>query len=127
MQIKNGKVKRTDKLNAEFKKEIYEIISRKLQNPDITEMFSVTEVDTSGDLSHAKVYISVFSASEEKKRKTFNAICESAGRVRYFLSKSMRVRTVPELRFLPDDSMAYGDKMDKLFLKIKTEEESERS
>ena len=113
---------RIDKINAELQKEIYEVISRKLKNPLITEMFSVTGVDASKDLSSAKVYISVYSTNEEKKKITFDAIVQDAKKIRYELSKQMRIRTVPELRFIEDTSMAYGDKMDKLFLTIKKEE-----
>ena len=47
------------KVNAELQKNIYEVITRKLKNPLITEMFSVTSVDASKDLSSAKVFISV--------------------------------------------------------------------
>ena len=54
------KIKRTVKLNAEYQKALSEII-RKLKNPYITEMVSVLRVDTSEDLSHAKVYLSIFS------------------------------------------------------------------
>lgn len=114
----NGRVNRTDKLNAEFQKEIYEIISRKLKNPFITEMFSIVRVDTSRDLSYAKVYVSVFSGSSEKRKITFDAIKGDAKKIRYELSKSVRTRTVPELQFVLDDSMEYGDKMNKLFLEI---------
>ena len=114
----NGKVNRTDKLNGEFQKEIYDIISRKLKNPFITEMFSILRVDTSKDLSHAKVYVSVFSGSPEKKQATFDAIKGDAKKIRYELSKVIRARTVPELTFILDDSMEYSDKMNKLFLKI---------
>ncbi len=114
----NGRVNRTDKLNGEFQKEIYDIISRKLKNPFITEMFSILRVDTSKDLSHAKVYVSVFSGSPEKKQATFDAIKGDAKKIRYELSKVIRARTVPELTFILDDSMEYSDKMNKLFLKI---------
>lgn len=114
----NQSVSRTERLNAEFQKEIYDVIKRKLKNPFITEMFSITKVDVSKDLKHAKVFISVYSTNEEKKQTTYNAIVEDAKRIRYELSKSMRLRTVPEISFLQDETMAYGDKMDKLFLKI---------
>ena len=50
---------RIDKINSELKKEIYAAITKRLKNPLITEMFSITEVDASKDLSSAKVYISV--------------------------------------------------------------------
>ena len=115
---RNRSVSRTDRLNEEFKREIYEIISRRLKNPLITEMFSVLCVDTSGDLSHAKVYVSVFSADEQKKKTTFEAIKSEAGKIRHELSCSMHIRTVPELHFIEDDSMEYSDKMDKLFKQI---------
>lgn len=113
-----AKINRNDRLNGEFQKEIYEIISRKLKNPFITEMFSVMRVDTSKDLSHAKVYISIYSTSSEKKQTTFEAICQDAKKIRYELSKVIRARTVPELHFFLDDSMEYAGKMDKLFKTI---------
>ena len=113
-----GKVSRSDRLNAEFQKEIYDIISRRLKNPLVTEMFSVLAVDTSRDLSHAKVYISIYSKNEEKKIATFEAIKADAKKIRYELSKVIRARTVPELHFFLDTSMEYGDKMDKLFKAI---------
>ena len=115
----NKQSNRTEKLNSIFKQDIYTIITRKLKNPFITEMFSITKVDTSKDLSHAKVYISVFSTNEEKKNTTFTEICNDAKKIRHELAKISNVRTVPELHFVLDDSMEYGDNMDKLFKKIK--------
>ncbi len=115
---RTGKVPRNDRLNGEFQKEIYEIISRKLKNPLITEMFSVLRVDSSKDLSYAKVYISVYSKDENKKQTTFKAIQADAKKIRFELAKVIRARTVPELNFVLDDSMEYGDKMDKLFRSI---------
>ena len=108
------KVKRSDRLKGELQKEIYEIISKKLKNPNITEMFSVTRVDVSGDLAHAKVFVSVFSADAEKKKRTFNEIAASAKTIRYELARVMHARTVPELHFLADDSMEYGAEIDSL-------------
>ena len=109
---------RIDKVNSELQKEIYEVISRKLKNPLITEMVSITDVVASKDLKYAKVYISVFSMNEEKKTATYNAVVNDAKKIRYELSKSMRIRTVPELQFVLDTSMDYGDKMDKLLKSI---------
>lgn len=122
---RTAKISRNERLNGEFQKEIYEIISRRLKNPLVTEMFSVLRVDASRDLSHAKVYISVYSTDQEKKFKTFNAIADDAKKIRYELSKVIRARTVPELHFILDDSMEYGDKMDKLFKSISEGEKSD--
>ncbi len=109
---------RTDKLNGEFQKEIYTVITRRLKNPLITEMFSILRVDTSKDLSHAKVYVSVFSANPDKKMATFKAIKDDAKRIRFELAKTSNIRTVPELHFFLDDSMEYSDKMNKIFKEI---------
>ena len=114
----NSGVSRCDKMNAVLKKEISDIITRKLKNPLITEMWSILDVDVSKDFSYAKVYISVFSVNPEKKKATFEAIVHDAKKIRHELAKSVRARTVPELHFVIDDSMEYGDKMDKLLIKI---------
>lgn len=116
------KVKRSDRLKGELQKEIYEIISKKLKNPDVTEMFSVTRVDVACDLSHAKVYVSVFSADPERKKRTFNAISSSAKTIRYELARVMQSRTVPELHFYDDDSMEYGAKIDSLLKSVSAED-----
>lgn len=115
---RTSKISRNERLNGEFQKEIYEIISRRLKNPLVTEMFSILRVDCSRDLSYAKVYVSVYSTDENKKKTTFNAIASDAKKIRYELAKVIRARTVPELNFILDDSMEYGDKMEKLFKSI---------
>lgn len=121
MRKSNGsanKVPRTERLNSELKKEIYEIIARKLNDPAICAMVSVTKVDVSRDLAHAKVFISVFSTDNEKKATTFAAVKNDAKKIRHELAAVMRIRTIPELDFISDDSMEYGDKMEKLFAEI---------
>lgn len=115
MTLNNGGSNRIDKVNSEIKKELYEVITRKLKNPLITEMVSILDVITSKDLKHANVYLSVYSVNAEKKERTYQAIVDDAKRIRFELSKVMRIRTVPELHFILDGSMDYGDKMDKLF------------
>ena len=119
---RNSNVSRSDRLNSELKKEIHDIISRKLKNPLITEMFSIVAVDCANDLSYAKVFVSVFSTNKEKSKITFDAIKSDAKKIRFELAKVIRARTVPELNFILDDSMEYGDKMDKIFKKISEEE-----
>ncbi|MGN0819483.1 MAG: 30S ribosome-binding factor RbfA [Christensenellaceae bacterium] len=108
------KEKREKRLNSEMQKLIYEILTTKIKEPEITEMFSVSSVLVSNDLEHAKVYVSVFSADSEKKRKTFEAISSSAPQVRFELGKVMRLRYIPKIEFLPDESYEYGARIDKI-------------
>lgn len=118
MNKNTNKIPRSVRLSSELQKDVYEIISRKLKNPLITQMFSITKVVASKDLAHADIYISVYSTNEEKKKQTFEAIRNDAKRIRFELAKSSRARTVPELHFILDGSMEYGDKMEKLFIQI---------
>ncbi len=106
------KGKRTDRLNSEFRKLIYEVISTKLDIQGATEMYSVTEVDVSPDLKSARVYLSVYSTSEEKAKATFDAIARSSAEIRRELSRMTTIRYVPELRFYRDGASEYGNKID---------------
>ncbi len=108
------KEKREKRLEKEFRKLIYEIITTKLKNYDITEMFSISSVMVTSDLEESNIYISIFSTNKEKAEKTFNAIKDSAGEIRKILSREMRIRTVPKLNFYPDNSQEYGAKIDKI-------------
>lgn len=108
------KEKREKRLESEFTKEIYEILTTKIKNPEISEMFSITGCKVNNDLSQATVYISVFSTDKAKSEKTFNAIRSSAQEVRSIVSKQMHIRTVPRFDFALDTSFEYGSKIDKI-------------
>ncbi len=111
--------KREKRLNNEFRKYLYEVLTTEVKNPDITEMFTIMEVETTADLKYADVLVSVYSTSPEKKQKTFNAIVESGAYARRIISQKMHIRTVPEFRFKLDGSMEYGAHIDELLEKIK--------
>lgn len=128
MMKKKSNISRSAKLNGEFQKAIYEIISRKIKNPFITEMFSILKVETSPDLKHATIFVSVYSTNEEKKQATFNGIKSEASKIRYELAHAVsHIRTVPELYFILDDSMEYGAKMDKLLHDISVDLQDKES
>ena len=112
------KEKREKRLNSEFKKEIYELLTTKVKDVRLTEMFSITSVNVTPDLKQAKVYISILSFNEERKNATFEAIKASAGFVRREISSRMHIRTVPEFTFLMDTRAEYGEKIDKILNEI---------
>ncbi len=105
---------REQRLAGEFRKNIYEILTTRVKNPDITSLFGISEVEVTNDLKHAKVYVSVFSGTEEQQKKTFDAITASVGFIRRELGVMMHIRAIPELHFFLDKSQDYGDKIDKL-------------
>ena len=61
--------------------------------------------------------------NKEESEATFEAIKEHAGFIRYELAHMMQMRTVPELHFLWDNTMEYGDKIDRLIQSIHKDEE----
>lgn len=107
---------RGERLSSQFREEIYRVISTSLRNryPSLSTIISVTDADVSPDLKNAKVYISVYDTDEERKKSSFDIIAENAGFIRHELSSVLHLRTVPELHILPDKSMEYGEKIDKI-------------
>jgi len=105
---------REQRLAGEFRKNIYEILTTKVKDAEICEMFSIQGVEVTNDLKHAKVFVSVFSGTEASKARTFAAIKNAAGYVRRELGTMMHIRTVPELHFMTDNSLDYGERIDKL-------------
>ena len=110
---------RTDKLNSEFKRYIAEILTKRVKDPRITEMYTILEVDCDRELSQAKVYVSIYSTDPDKGSQTFLAIRENEPFIRREISKNMHIRKVPEFIFILDTSMAYGQKINEILHGIK--------
>ena len=121
------KEKREKRLNSEFKKEIYEILTTKVKDVRLTEMFSITSVQTTADLKQAKVYISILSMNNGRKQDTFEAIKASAGFVRREISSRMHIRTVPEFTFLMDTRAEYSEKIDQIINQIHKNDNNENN
>lgn len=118
---------RGERLAGEFQKEISSVISGKLRAnyPELSAIISVTECDIAPDLKSAKIYISVFDPNLEKAENSFKIVKENAAFIRRELAKVMRLRTVPELRFIKDESMAYGAKIDKIIATLEEDEQQD--
>ena len=107
---------RGERLSSQFREEIYRVISVDLRNkyPQMSAIISVTDVDVAPDLKSCRAYLSIYDTDESRRKETYEILVQNAGYVRHALSKVLRVRTVPEVRFFLDESMEYGDKIDKL-------------
>lgn len=103
---------RLNRVNEELKKEISQIISFELKNPEATGLISVTKVKITPDFKYAKVYVSLLNTKNDEK--TMEALKQSAGFIRSLLAKRINLRMTPELVFEQDDSMEYGRKIDSI-------------
>ena len=95
---------RIARLNSLLKEVISEVIQRDVSNPHVHRLISVTSVDVSKDLQHAKVFISVIGTAVEKKA-TITALQSAAGYISILASKKVIMRYFPALIFKLDDSV----------------------
>lgn len=118
---------RGERLSSQFRGEIYRVISTDLRNkyPELSAIISITEADVAPDLKSCRVYVSIYDTDAEKRKNSFGILVANAGYIRHALSKVLRIRTVPELRFTLDESMEYGDKIDKILKNIEPSEGSD--
>ena len=107
---------RMSRVDEELKKEISNIITYDLKDPNITGLISVTKVKVSGDLKYAKVYVSMLNAKDNKA--VLAALKKSAGFVRTEIAKKMNLRTTPEIIFIFDDSIEYGSRIDTILKEV---------
>ncbi len=113
---------RIGRIDEEYRKELSQIISYDLKNPNITGMISVTKVKVTTDLKYAKVYISILNCKNIKD--TMEGLKKSAGYIRSELAKRINLRNTPELIFEIDDSMEYGAKIDSILKEILPNEDN---
>lgn len=108
--------KRLNRIDEELKKEITNILTYDLKNPNVTGLLSVTRVKITPDFKYAKVYVSIMNAKNTKE--TFAAIKKSAGFIRTEIAKRVNLRITPELVFVLDDSIEYGTRIDSILKEI---------
>lgn len=93
-----------ERINSELLKQLSIIFRYELNDPRIHGMLTVLEVKVSDDLSHARVFVSYFGDSALKD-ETFDALNNCTGHMRNLLKQKVKMRTVPYLRIIPDDSI----------------------
>lgn len=115
------KHKRTERLNSLLQEVISEVISQEVRNPEVAKFTTVTGVEITSDLHHAKVFISVIGTPEEKER-TINALQKAAGFIAISASKKMVIRYFPALNFKLDNSVDAHMNIDKILEDLKKNE-----
>ena len=83
---------------------------------------TITGCDITNDLSYAKVYFTVLD--KDKKEKVLEDINNAASFIRGKLSERIEIRHTPELKFIYDDSIEYGEKIEKIIDKLHKEKQN---
>lgn len=110
---------RSNRVAEQMKKELGDIIGRKLKNPKVG-FVTITDVEVTGDLQEATIYITSLG-SEREKRETLEALEKSKGFIRSEIGSRIRLRRTPEIKFEFDSSIEYGNKIEELLRSLHEE------
>ena len=102
---------RPQRLGDLIQREVSELIRLELRDPRVG-MITVTSVDVSPDMSHAKVFFTMLEKG--KLEDTLHGLKRSAGFLRSQLARRIKMYTTPELRFVYDESVERGDHLSRL-------------
>ncbi len=107
-----------ERLNHTYQEEISKILMTEIKDEDI-HFVTITDVDITNDLSFAKVYFTVLD--DTKKETTLEALNKASSFIRTMLAERIDIRHTPELRFIYDTSIEYGEHIEKIIENIKKE------
>ena len=113
---------RNRRVGQQLQKEIAMIIMREIKDPRIG-MITVNDVEVSRDLAYAKVFFTLLNDDAEIIKEAEELLNEAAGYIRSLLSSRMRLRILPELRFLYDASLIEGVRMTSIVNKVIAEDQ----
>ena len=103
---------KTDRINTQILREVYLILQNEVRDRDL-RMCTITAVETTNDLSISKVYVT-FLGKNYNQEKGMEALERSKGFIRNLLAKKLKVRKCPELHFVLDTSLEYGNKIESI-------------
>ena len=108
---------RPEKVAHLMRREVADILERKLRDPGLVSTVTVTDVQVTHDLSFAKIFVTVLG-DEKARAQAMDALKRATGFVRHELGDRLELREVPELRFEYDVSLDRGHRVEDLLRKI---------
>ena len=111
---------RVGRLEQEIQREVNDLLLKRIRDPRI-EGVTVTGVEVTGDLQQAKVFYSVLSELASVNKKAAEGLDAATGLIRKELGSRLRIYKTPELKFVKDESIQYGNKIDDLIRQLHQE------
>ena len=116
--------RRVARVAEQVKREVSQMLLSGIKDDRVgAGMVSVTNVTVSGDLQHAKIYVSIYG-TEEAKAETMEGLKAATGYVRSELGQRMRLRRTPEIRFVEDRSLEEGSQIISLIDRLSRERDA---
>lgn len=113
--------RRVERVAELIKREVSQMLLTDIKDDRVgSGMVSVTDVDVSGDLQHAKIFVSIYG-TDEAKAETMAGLKSATGFVRSELGQRIRLRRTPEVVFLEDHSLERGDRVLNLLSRLNQE------
>ena len=113
--------RRADRVAEAIREEIATFLTESAKDPRIVGFVTVTGVDVTADLRHAKVFVSVMG-SDAEKLATFEGLASTASHLRARVGRALRLRAAPEIQFREDESVARAARIESLLADIKAGE-----
>ena len=110
--------RRAERLADQIRAEVAEMISGELKDPRIG-FSTVTGVEVSGDLRHARVSVSILGSADEQQ-KSLQGLSSATGYIRHELAQRLTLRRVPELIFLLDHQAEENERLEMLLRKLRS-------
>ncbi|MCG9721958.1 30S ribosome-binding factor RbfA [Shewanella sp. Isolate7] len=108
---------RTRRIAQQLQQELAQVLQRDIKDPRIG-MVTVNDVDVSRDLNYAKVYVTFFEEDKAVVEEKLAALEAAAGYVRSLVAGRMKLRVMPEIRFIYDASLIEGMRMSNLVSQV---------
>ena len=109
-------MQRHERLEQDVKIALSDIIMNEVKEPSVTGLISVTDVKITPDQKYAKVYVSIFG--KQNKNKVVDALKKATGFIKRELGRRVRMRNMPDITFELDNSIEYGEHMDKVIKEV---------
>ena len=107
--------KRTDRIAEMIQRKLAQIIPQEVRDPRLKGFVTISAVKVAADLGHAKVYFTILDEDKELAATILNS---AASYLRSALARSITLRTVPQLHFIYDESIEYGERLSRLIDKV---------
>ncbi len=104
---------RADRVAQQIQREIAVILQREVKDPRVG-MVTVSDVELTRDLQHAKIYVTFFLNEEDNIEAGVKVLNDASGYIRILLGKAMKLRVVPEIRFVYDKTLVEGMRISNL-------------
>ena len=115
--------RRSDRVAEAIREEVATFLSEGAKDPRIIGFVTVTGVELTRDLRHARVFVSVMG-SDAERASTMEGLESVAGHLRARVGRALRLRSAPEIAFRLDESIARAARIETLLAEIQREREA---